>query len=177
MSRHGQFIATSHPSRFQCRLGLAILFVGIAFLAGCGSSVGGREKKPTFPVTGSVFVSGKPLVGAMVTLHPAGVTGSESSWGSGFPRAVVQADGKFVASTYADADGAPARNYVVLIQLLAPCVEPPPDDEPDADRDDGEKPSQPLCDKFQGQYSQPNTSTWKVTVESQPLEIPRIELR
>lgn len=175
MSRHGQFLSASRPSSFQCLICLTILSAGFAFLAGCGSS-GGREKRPTFPVTGSVFGSGKPLVGAIVTLHPAGATISPDSWGYGYPRAIVQADGKFIASTYADSDGAPAGDYVLLIQLLAPCVEPPEDD-PDADLDEDQKPSQPLCDKFQGQYSQPTLSKWKVTVESKPLEIPRIELR
>ena len=176
MTGHRQFLRVSGPRCCQCLSRLVILLAGVAFLAGCGSGAVVREKKPTYPVTGSVFASKKPLVGAIVTLHPAGATGTPESWGYGYPRAIVQADGKFVASTYADADGAPAGDYVLLIQLLAPCVIPPENDEPDADRDDDQKPNQPLCDKFQGQYSQPNLSKWKVTVESKPLEIPRIEL-
>ena len=126
---------------------------------------------------GSVCCRKKPLVGAMVTLHPLEAAGSQDAWPFGFPRAIVQADGTFVASTYAESDGAPAGNYAVLIQLLAPCPEPPEDNDPDADRDDDQKPNQPLCDKFLGQYTQPTKSAWRVTVESKPVEIPRIELR
>lgn len=176
MVGHRHFLRDSGPPRYQDLSRLVFLLAGVACLAGCGSGTVGREKKPTFPVTGSVFASGKPLVGAIVTLHPAGATSTPNSWGYGYPRAVVQADGKFVASTYADADGAPAGDYVLLIQLLAPCAEPPEGDDPDADLDDDQKASPPLCDKFQGQYSQPTLSKWKATVENQPLEIPRIDL-
>ena len=174
MSRHHQFLSASGPRICQSLLRLMILSAGVAFLSGCGAA--STDKKPTFSVTGSVFSSGKPLAGAIVTLHPLEATGSKDSWPQGYPRAVVQPDGKFVASTYADSDGAPAGNYAVLLQLLAPCLEPR-DDDPDADLDENEKPSPPLCDKFGGQYTQPTRSAWKVTVESKPVEIPRIDLQ
>lgn len=142
-------------------------------MAGCGSSAGSPEKKPTFPVTGSVLASGKPLVNAMVTLYP--LDAARDAWANGFPRATVQTDGTFAVSTYGDSDGAPAGNYAVLVQQLVPCD--PSDEQAQVEADEEQDGGKPLCDKFRGQFTNPKTSAWKITVADKPLEIPKIDIR
>ena len=149
---------------------LLVPILGLAFVFGCGGSDG---RKPTFKVSGSINSGGKPLAGAMLTLHPLDSKAEECTLG--FPRATSQADGKFTMSTYGEADGAPAGQYAVTVQLLVPCSHT--QDTGAEGADDEEEVRKPLCDKFDGKYSDPQVSAWKVTVTSSPVEVPVIEVR
>jgi hypothetical protein len=133
-------------------------------VAGCGSS-SPSDRLPTFTVKGQVLWNGKPAAGARVVLSPSDAALKSAKWTHGFPHASVGDDGTCVFSTYGERDGAPAGDYVVLIQKLVPA-------NPDAGDDDEAQ----QVDVFNGQYSKPETSPWKVTVSQGPTELRPIEL-
>ncbi len=90
----------------------------------CGSLVlvvwgcGGEPTPPTVPVNGSVFYSGKPVVGATITFSPTTLGN-----GAFVAFAVTQADGRFTLRTALDGstdkDGAVAGKYVVTVVKTA----------------------------------------------------------
>jgi hypothetical protein len=71
---------------------------------------------PLYPVHGRVLLDGKPMVGAMIILHPVGDVGLNGLK----PRALADADGWFKVYTYAIGDGAPAGQYAVTVQPKKP---------------------------------------------------------
>jgi len=85
--------------------------VALAFIACCGCSDGPdlRERKPTVRVTGSVFVSGKPAAGALVSYQRRGGPDPSSPGAQG----VVDAEGSYQLTTYETNDGVIAGEYVV----------------------------------------------------------------
>ena len=114
-------------------------------------------QQEVFPQRGRVSISGKPAVGARITLHPqeGGIAGAE------LPHATVEADGTFWLSTYKTNDGAPAGKYVATITWPGP-----------ADEFGDEGP-----DQLKGRYSNPEKSKLPIVVSSDSTEIPPIELR
>jgi len=71
------------------------------------------NRKPCHPVRGSVHIDGTPAVGATVVFHykdPA--TKKLTRAGD----AITESDGTFVLSTYTAGDGAPAGDYIVVVQ-------------------------------------------------------------
>lgn len=65
------------------------------------------------PVTGAVFVDGQPVGGAEVVLYPVDAAGPDPLR----PRGVVEADGRFLVTTFEEKDGAPAGRYIVTIRI------------------------------------------------------------
>jgi hypothetical protein len=142
---------------------LRLLFALLTFAtlaAGC-SGAGGRAKKTCYPVKGQLLVQGKPAEGALVILHPKDDANS-AEWSTGFPRGTTGADGKFELATYADNDGAPAGDYVVLVSWTTPNRQ-------------NEEASGP--DKLGGRYSNPATSKLTAKVDSRPTELPPINVQ
>lgn len=89
---------------------LAALTVIALAAAGCGKSTNDRVK--VYPTNGQILWQGRPLAGAMVVLHPKGARDPRS-----LPaRAATDKDGRFHATTYETADGAPAGEYAVTVQ-------------------------------------------------------------
>ncbi len=80
----------------------------LGFDVGCHKS----NSRPVFPVRGQFVFQGRPLAGAFVVFHP--LDGSEPLTVE--PRAHTGQDGRFVLTTYATGDGAPAGEYAVTVQ-------------------------------------------------------------
>jgi hypothetical protein len=76
--------------------------------SGCAKDNG---RKPVYPVTGHVFLDGKPMPRAFLVFHPIGE-------GADAPRPTGHAedDGSFTLSTYDSGDGAPAGEYTVTVE-------------------------------------------------------------
>lgn len=92
-------------------VGGCMLFACVALLPGCSGD--DRNWKETIPVTGLVLVDDKPAEGVMLTFHPDG------GWDTAQPtetKAMSDKEGKFAASTYEIADGAPKGNYTLTIE-------------------------------------------------------------
>ena len=88
--------------------GVALLLLLLA--VGCSQEQ--APPVPTFPVTGQVTFGGKPAVGAVVVFHP-----KSGSTEFPFPHGQADNDGKFQVTTFAKADGAPAGEYVITVEL------------------------------------------------------------
>ena len=72
---------------------------------GCGASPKAR------PVSGTLFVDGRPAAGATVFLHPTGSQDGKPI----LPSGRVEADGSFRVSTFGHQDGAPPGDYAVTV--------------------------------------------------------------
>ena len=77
---------------YACLLAL-VFVIGPAF-GGCS----GTRRPPTYPVTGTVIMQGKPVAGAAITFVPTG-EGEAAS-------AITDSAGKYALSTWAAGDGA-----------------------------------------------------------------------
>ena len=117
------------------------------------------------PTTGELFVAERPAHGALVIFHPL-EDANGAKWVGGFPRATVEADGKFTLSSLATGDGAPSGKYAVLVTW--PVGEPAAEGDPE-----GKTPP----DRLQGRYASPELSTLRAEVGTQPTTIPRINLQ
>lgn len=133
----------------------------LLFVVGCS----GEDNRPrVYPVSGEFFVKGQPAAGARLTLQPA-IVSDLKLWPMGFPTAIVQPDGKFQFSSYAENDGAPEGNY----KLLAIWEE--------GDGIPNEDPTvPPPKQKLDPSYSDPARSPWSVVVEKQPKQLTRYEV-
>jgi hypothetical protein len=116
------------------------------------------NRKPTYPVTGELYVDGKPAAAVLVTLHDvAGVDKTQPTFSTTF----TGADGRFSLSTYEEGDGVPAGEYAMTFAW-------------------GEM--NPISmqyggDKLGGRYSDPKNPPVKVKVEAEkPTDLKRIEL-
>ena len=145
----------------RCRKVNRVLWAVVlaALLPGCGDKY---DFEPVFPVTGSLFVRGKPAAGAMVTFHPADALNDYRATRS---FATVEADGSFALTTYFPGDGVPSGDYVVTLNW--PGQLPPtahPTDVP--------------SDHLGGRYSSPAKPFTRVTVQEEPkvLEPFRVKL-
>jgi hypothetical protein len=79
-----------------------LLTVGIV-LTGCSNS----SRPPTYPVTGTVTLQGKPVTGAAITFVPTG-EGEAAS-------AITDSEGKYALTTWEAGDGARPGEYRVKV--------------------------------------------------------------
>ena len=123
-------------------------------LTGCG-----KKKLSTYPVSGEVFVDGKPAVGAEVIFYPVNDPTPQA-----YPAATVGTDGSFHVTTYSMNDGAPPGDYTITIVWAETKKEPGED---------------PIVgpDKLKGQYSTPTRSTLKATIQKAKTQLPRYDLK
>ncbi len=115
-------------------------------ILGCGRGI---KIPSTVPVSGVVMMKGKPAAGIRVKFHPQFNIGRIPY----IPLGETGSDGKFTLSTGAPANGAPPGEYVVTFEK--PELESP------------QKTGNYLeteIDGFQGKYSDPTQSSWKVKV-------------
>jgi carboxypeptidase family protein len=84
-------------------LTVSILATAGIVLTGCSSS----SRPPTYPVTGTVTLQGKPLAGAAITFVPTG-EGEAAS-------AITDSDGKYALTTWEAGDGARPGEYRVKV--------------------------------------------------------------
>jgi len=126
-------------------------------VSACKEETGFR--KETFPLTGEVYVDGKPASGVQVTLHDVKGMDREHPTAS---QAMTDENGKFAVSTYELSDGVPEGEYVLTfmwgeMNLLSMQYGGP--------------------DKLKGRYSDPKKSTQRVQVQKgTPPNVGRIEL-
>ena len=122
------------------------LLAGVFLVAvGCSQQV---SPPHTVPVSGSVTLHGKPALGIRVTMHPQfsmgritwGVVG-ETGW-----------KGEFKIGTGAPGNGAPPGDYIVTF------TKPKIISDPELNGVETE------VDDFEGKYSDPEQSPWKVKV-------------
>jgi hypothetical protein len=137
----------------------ALLTVGVAgSLVGCGSRAA-DDRLTTVPVSGTVHFKGKPIPGALVTLHPK--TPLEGN--APTPRATVGPDGKFEVTTYLSRDGAPQGDYTVTVHWYKPVVK------------QGELVAGPNV--IPPRYQRPQTSDLSVSVRADTAQLNPIVLR
>jgi hypothetical protein len=82
---------------------LVLVTVGIV-QSGCSYS----SRPPTYPVTGTVTLQGKPVAGAAITFVPTGDAGEAAS-------AISDSEGKYALTTWQAGDGARSGEYRVKI--------------------------------------------------------------
>jgi Carboxypeptidase regulatory-like domain len=80
-----------------------LVTVGIV-LTGCSNS----SRPPTYPVTGTVTLQGKPVAGAAITFVPTGNEGEAAS-------AITDSEGKYALTTWEAGDGARPGEYRVKV--------------------------------------------------------------
>jgi hypothetical protein len=137
----------------QCGLLLALAVAG----PGCTSKTT-EQRKAVHPVQGKVFVQKQPAVGAFVLFVPVNEGANPTD---PRPRAEVKEDGSFTLSTYGDADGAPAGEYVVTITWPGKVLP-----------DGREEPA----DKLNGRYADPQRSKLRATVKDGKNELDPFQL-
>jgi hypothetical protein len=103
------------------------------------------NRKPTYPVRGTVYLDGTPAVGAHIQFHFVGPDKKTTAAGDGR----VEADGSFILSTYTNGDGAPAGDYIVTVGSWEDYLE--------------EKKGPSVCPE---KYAKPGTSPLKATVKT-----------
>jgi hypothetical protein len=101
--------------RGRCAVALFVGLLTVALSAGCGgkSRPEMKGKLPLFPVTGKLMLDGQPMAGATILFFPT--TAFPAGAAKQRPRAIVDTDGTFHVSTYANDDGAPAGDYKVTV--------------------------------------------------------------
>lgn len=135
--------------RFLPTLSTSAAAVLILTCTSCSRSAN-YDSVPTFPVTGTVIVDGKPVEGANVKLTPIDEIGSPDALTA---NGMTTGDGTFKLSTYVQGDGAPAGEYAVTIYWLEP-PKPPRSKDPGPDR-------------LRRKYADPAKSAWKVEVHEE----------
>ena len=136
-----------------------LVLVSAIALAGAGCRAR-EQRKPVFPVKGSVFVSGKPAEKAQVIFHPL----SDPDPKTPKPTGEVAADGTFALGTYSAADGAPAGEYAVTVTW-------PQGDSPiGGDADTG-------GDRLGNRYADPKTTKLRARVNEAATDVPRFDLK
>lgn len=107
-----------------------VLLLATFTLAGCGADVD-AGRKPVFPVTGTVTMSGAPLGGAKIAFAPQ----------DGQPTAVGKTDdqGKFQLTTYDYGDGAAAGSFNVVVNKFSVAPAGPSTDGEEGDHEAAEE--------------------------------------
>ena len=137
------------------RLVALCLLASLPTCISCGSA--GPERLATYPVTGEVYIDGKPGGDVGVALHRVG--GVDSNHPT-VTTTRTEENGKFSLSTYEAGDGAPEGDYVVTFAW-----------------DELDKLSMAYSnDKLKGKYSDPDKSEHKVKVAGAAVDLGRIEL-
>jgi hypothetical protein len=145
-----RFVAMPRIEFLSLRVLLSLLI--FSGLAGCGDAVDqnkGLKVKPTMRVTGKVLVDGAaPEIPVVVKAYPEGGATQDQAPSSGG----TGADGVFELSTYNQGDGLPAGDY----KLTFVCTEL---------KLGGAALGGAPLDKLGGQYANPKTTPFSVTVK------------
>jgi hypothetical protein len=137
--------------------GPAVVLTLIVAAGGCTSKTT-EQRRPVHPVSGKVFVQKKPAVGAFVLFVPVNEPANAPD---PRPQGAVQEDGSFRLSTYGDAEGAPAGEYIVTITWPGKVL-PDGKEEPE--------------DKLYGRYADPQRSKLRATVKDGKNELEPFQL-
>jgi hypothetical protein len=130
----------------------------------CGvSGCAGEGREPVHPVSGQVFVKGKPAAGAQVIFYTDRKELKKP--GLPIPEGKVGDDGRFQLQTYAPGDGAPTGDYRVAIIWNEVVV-----DDPDPE-------SVVVRDRLGNRYAVPDKSGLVAKVAEGNNEVPPFELK
>ena len=140
------------------------LFFCMAIL-GCGEESSFKPTVPVFPTSGKILYQGKPLAGIILIFHPADENQKIKS------QATTGDDGKFVATTFKTADGAPEGDYTITLTVSS--------NESDSAREDAaiERKSRKEGQvRFPPKYQNPATSSLKVKVTKNQPDLGILEI-
>lgn len=137
------------------RLAALIPLLALVF-PGCGP---GDSGPAVHPVSGSVFVDGRPAPGVEIVFHPDRPTSDPANTAI----AVSAPDGRFQPSTRLANDGLPAGDYQITATWREVKVV-------------GGEEIQGV-DRLHGRYGDPRTSTLRATIREGDNVLPRIDLR
>ena len=140
------------------------LFFCIVIL-GCGKEPSFKTTVPVFPVAGKILYQGKPLARVILLFHSMNVNQKIKS------QATTDDDGKFVATTFKTADGAPEGDYIITLVV--------PSNESDSTREDAAierrfRKEGPV--RFPSKYQNPTTSPLKVKVTKNQPDLGILEI-
>lgn len=153
----------SMKSSIQCYVAIFAL----TMLSSCRGGAEGAADRPTCtPVSGILTFRGTPVAGATVTLHPE--TKGYGAFG------ISDYTGKFVLTTFKQADGVVPANYKISVRKLETTTTPIAGmDSPDYDPNAVETPAKDLLPV---KYSQFTKSGLSVTVEKTPITDLKLDL-
>ncbi len=148
----------SKSSRIKQRLGFPSVLGCLLLSLGCGGEDGPYRKR-TAPVTGVITIDGQPPQSPVkVMTHPVGGMDQEHP---SISHCMTGEGGKFEISTYVSGDGVPEGEYRLTFQAGQLNL---------VSRNYS-------GDLFKGRYSDPDKSTFTLTVEgSDPIDLGTIEL-
>jgi len=138
-------------------VGVSLVALLLTSVCSCGRQ--DTSRKPTYPVTGEVYVDGSPA--ANLAVRCISVSGLDKE-NPTFSSAFTDEQGRFSISTYEQADGVPEGEYVLTFEwgqwdLISGQYGGP--------------------DKLKGRYKDPATSKIRFKVEAgKPTNLGRIEL-
>ncbi len=150
-----------------CRFSFAlvILSIVVSLCVGCGEPKGGPRLE-VVPIQGEVFVDGEPAFEAFVHLHPKTAHVMPREGQVIASKGQVDETGKFMVSTYIQADGAPPADYDITITW---------NEATGIMKNQWEGP-----DRLSGKYADVEKTEFHVTVpdriEGEALVIPRFDL-
>jgi len=136
-----------------------VLVVGLAVLC-CSCGHEEMQRKPCFPVSGTVNYKGRPAGGVLVGFYP--VDKSDRAIPSS---GTTEADGSFTLSTYDTDDGAPEGDYKVTIHWKSDNFR---------HKDAFKKKEEP--DALKDRYSKVASSKIQVHVDARPNQLPPFDL-
>jgi hypothetical protein len=162
------------------RIVLAIvLATHLILIAGCGPDApqAPKDRRPTYPVTGEVTIDGNP--GAYVTIMFIPISDlskvEDASYNSGCG-AQADSQGKFMANTYAQGDGAPAGEYVLVFDWVGPTGANPRQ----VDISGSDTVPDPTAQKFNRKYGRSSARKKEFTIkveEGKPTDVGKLELK
>ena len=134
-------------------------------ILGCAEESSFKATVPVFPASGKILHLGKPLAGVILIFHSTDVNQKIKS------QATTDNDGKFVATTFKTADGAPEGDYTITLVV--------PNNESDSTREDAATERQirkegPVL--FPSKYQNPATSPLKVKVTKNQPDLGILEI-
>jgi len=134
-------------------------------ILGCGEESSFKSTVPVFPASGKIIHLSKPLAGVILIFHSTDVNQKIKS------QATTDNDGKFVATTFKTADGAPEGDYTITLTV--------PSNESDSAREDAATEGQfrkegPV--RFPSKYQNPATSPLKVKVTKNQPDLGILEI-
>jgi hypothetical protein len=139
--------------RFESFVPFGLLSALVFASLGCGDG-----RKTLYPVTGEVFVDGKPAQDAFVYFIPV----NEADPKVVHPFARVDENGAFAVTTYNTGDGAPSGDYVVTFKW------------PEASgmlKQNWDGP-----DRLKGKYADAKKKEFTVQIEAKETKLPRYDL-
>ena len=134
-------------------------------ILGCAEESSFKSPVPVFPTSGKIVYQGKPLAGIILIFHSTDVNQKIKS------QATTDNDGKFVATTFKTADGAPEGDYTITLVV--------PSNESDSAREDAaiERKSRKEGQvRFPSKYQNPATSPLKIKVTKNQPDLGILEI-